>query len=430
MEKVLHYYYQAQKDVRLNSIPHRKPDGTYKWCNGQLEILNGEKFKQLRLNNNEVEHLTNRKTNIKREMLVYQNPTGKLSNEGERLSANYQPEIDDEELTLRGAKSELRKFEDDMLNRGVVIPDGKAKEKTKKPEPKKKSNGFNFKTIFSFLGIWLVGEIFMTYVQWNGLRNDKGIEDMVVRSLSFGVILFLVHLVAHFNRNRKRLVYPIFIGFSLLMLMTMLFAPLLINKAYPAGDDAATVSQQWSLTNAPATTTGAITTNPFWIEFYRENEMIPAILCFLFFVAMQSFMNNKKKEEPEQAAEPEEKPESLHDHILRRREYLTEKISESESRLKEFKAKQRDEITNTTGSLQDILVKLEAMKNEWAELDKKIAAIKTTSEEFLTDLEIELNEYSVEFLDVLNSDEVKHSLVSPEWQTRNDISNFYKIQIE
>ena len=143
---------------------------------------------------------------------------------------------------------------------------------------------------------------------------------------------------------------------------------------------------------------------------------------------MQSFMNNKKKEEPEQVAEPEAKAETEEEQAARILEYRTEKIQESEILLKELKAKQREDVKDNTGDLQSILTKLEAMKNECVEIDNKNAALKTANEELLTDLEKELNEYNTIFSEVLRKDEVKTQLVSVERQTRQDIINYYKIQ--
>ncbi len=425
MSNTLRYYHAAKKDIGLNAFPHRR-NGEFKFTPGQEEILTEERFKKIRKNGNEIEYLKTRKQKINREKLVYQDPTGKLANEAERQSANWKPEMDEEELRMKQLKQEQKQFIDDMLKLGIVIP--AKKEVPKNPAHKNKSTSFTWKIALSFFGIWFVGEIFMTYVQWNALRNDKGVEDMVVRSLSFGVILFLVHLVAHFNRNRKRLVYPIFIGFSLMMLMTMLFAPLIIGKIYPDAGVLSSTAQQWSITNSNSTLASEVIQSPIWVQVYRDNETIPAILCFIFFVAMQSFMSAKKKTE-EQPIEAELKIETEEEKVAQIIEYRAEIIRESENYLRELKAKQQDELNDNTGGLQGILSKLEAMNAECVEIDKKIGEFKTANEELLSALEKELNEYSAIFSEMIKNDEVKYSLVAIEWQTRYDIINHYKIKV-
>lgn len=221
---------------------------------------------------------------------MYQSPAASLEHEGEALAKVYQSEIDDEQLTLKGLKVDLKQFDEDMFNRGHFIEEEKEKPAESKPK-EKKPNWFqrtSWKTIFGFLGVWLIGEVFMTYVQWSALRDDKGIEDLAVRSLAFGVTLFLLHYVAHKNKKEAKGIYYTYMVFNLLMLLTMLFVPLALNKLYPL-DASASVQDAWSLTDNA--NTGNVTTSeyPFWVEFYRSYEVTPAILSFLFFCGNDKF---------------------------------------------------------------------------------------------------------------------------------------------
>lgn len=428
MSNTLRYYRSAKREIGFNAFPQRKQNGEFKFTPEQEAILTETKFKSIRKGDDEITQLAKRKQDIKQEMLVYQNPSGKLAAEGKQRAENLQPEIDDVEMRLKDLKQEQDQETSDMLKLGKAIPE--QIETVEKFKKEKKSKGFlTIKMILSFLGEWLIGEIFFSYTQWNSLRNEKGIEDMLVRSLSFGVILFLTHLVAHYYRNRRHLVYPVFICFSLFMLIIMLFVPLIINKVYPEGNNLPTIAEQWKLTDTDTARTVVGNPNPIWVDVYRDNETIPAILCFIFFVAMKSFLGAKKKVE-ENTLEPEQKIETEEEKEAAIMAYRAKKIQETEIRLKDLKARQQDELDEKTGGLQAILSKLEAMETECIEIDRRIAALKTEKEELLKDLEKELNEYSVIFSEVLKNDELKSPLVAIEWQTRQDILNYYKIKAE
>lgn len=426
--KTLHLYKAAMRDKNLNSIPHRLPDGTYQWSQGQLELLNEAQYSQLRMNNVEIDQLSARQKMLMRESLIYQQPSLKLEADGRNIVESLEPDIAEEELSLRGLKIDLKNFEEAILNRGLHFEDVQVHPDAKSTEQPKKSRESKVRSVLRFLLIWLVGEAYMTFISWKNLRDTNGIEDLLARSLSFGVILFLLHLVAHFNKATRRPVYSVFIVFALAMLLTMLFAPLAINKMYPDTSSDQASANQWSLIDDAKNEVSPVSDgSPMWVSVYRDNQTIPAILVFIFFVAMQSFLSAKKKQQVNEPLTTDAKPVTEHDEVNNRRKYMLGKISEGESRLSQMRLKQKEMLKHNTGSLQDILNKLEANKSQRLEIDKQIAAIKTASEILLSGLEARLNEYSIEFKDVLKSDEIKNTLVSPDWNTRQDIINYFKI---
>jgi len=429
MSKTLQHYNAAQRDIRLNSFPYRQPDGTYQWSIGQLSIMNEPQFNELRVNSNEIDHLQIQVNLLRSQMLIYQTPAGKIEQEGEKLKDTWEPEIAEEELTLKTLKSDLQQYDEDMLNRGFYIYEEKDTAPTKPIEEKKKSKGINWRTILGFFGIWFGGEIFMTYVQWHSLRDDRNVEDLIVRSLSFGLILFLIHFVAHRNKTHKKMIYSIFLWFNLLMLFTMLFASPILNKVYPEDNNAQSISEQWSINATDDAGKESIKTDyPFLVEFYRSNEVMPAILCFLFFVAMQSFIHKKEKQVTVPNPEPEIKGDSAQVEINRKRNHFLTKIRESEGRLNELRTKQKEILRPNTGSLKDILNQLETKSAEVLSIEKSITSLKSGSETILKMLEKELDEYRIEFQDVLRNDRVKSEFVTPEWPNRNDTLNYFKIK--
>jgi len=422
MSEKLKYYDAARRDVKIDSTPSRYQDGTYKWSNGQENILNQAQFNELRTYKTEISKLETKKETLTREMLMYQNPVKYLENEGEVLVKVWQTEIDDEQLILNGLRTDLKQFDEDMSNRGLFLEE---EEENPKSTITPQKSGINWKAVFSFIGIWLVGEIFMTYVQWNALRDEKGIEDLVVRSLSFAVTLFLLHYVAYKNKKSPRVIYYVYMGFNLIMLLTMLFAPLIISKLYPVDGQAPSIQDEWSLTETVNHANGAVSEYPFWVEFYRSYEVIPAILSFLFYLAMVSLMISKPEEPP--VPSPEPKPETEQDKKKKDRKHFKARINESENRLDDLRNKLNASLTPNTAHINNVLEKLENAKKEILAAGSRIKELKTKIEVLYKAVEMELNLYRTDYQDILRNDPIKSQSVKPEWPNRNDIVQHFII---
>jgi hypothetical protein len=423
----LKYYNGAIRDYKLNSIPTRLPDGSYGWNDSQLAILTQPQYNEIRKIHTEMEQSIKEHETLFKEMLVYQKPTNELECEATVLAQKTNTEIDEEKFILNDLKSAFRQYDEDMLNRGFNIPDDIQIESSTPIEEKEKKKSINWRTVFGFLGIWSIGEIFMTYVQWNALRDQKGIEDLIVRSLSFGVVLFLIHYVAHLNKQIKRTIYYWFLAFSFTMLLVMLFAPLTLNQIYPIGVNSTSIAEEWSISNEEGQTNIPESNYPFWVKFYRSYEITPAILCFLLFVGIQSFMPSKKRESLLSDKENEPRIETVQDQIRRKRSNLLAKIKCSETRIENLSKKLSETLVSNTRCLNDVLNQLQETKKAILLKEKKIAESKIALEEKIKALEKDLNLYKTEFRDILRNDQVKSLLITPVWPNRNDILNFYKI---
>lgn len=427
MSKPLYYYNIAYRDVKLNSIPSRNSDGSYNWTNGMEEILNLSQFNDLRKNYSEISQLEIKKNSILKEMLMYQHPTNNLEKEGESTIKTWQSELEDEQLNFKDLKIDLKQFDEDMFNRGHFIEQDESSEKNIDKNEDKKRKGINWKEIISFLAVWLIGELFMTYVQWSALRDDKGIEDLAVRSLAFAVTLFLLHYVAHLNKKISRRIYSVFMGFTLFMLLIMLFAPIFLNKLYPIIGFASSAQDAWSITNNTNAIDATTSKYPFWVEFYRSYEVTPAILCFLFYVAMISFLKAKHKEGVMQTTEPEEKPKTMKDEIREKRSHLKTKIKESEKQIEELNKKMTSSLISNNTQINNVLKKLQSARNEVLAADKRIAELNVMIKALLKAIEKELNCYQTEYLDILRNDSIKYSFITPVWPDKsgNDIIKYF-----
>ena len=421
-------YNAARRDIKLNDFPHYNEDGTYKFNQGQLSDLNQAEYQQIRLLNVQIDQQVNKAKALRKEIIAFQTPADKMIAEGEKEKGSYSAEIEEEQDNQKILKADRRQYIDDMMIRGYIPQETNSlAEQEKQPESKPRRKLINWKAVLSFVLIWGTGEVFMTYVQYNSLRYEKGIENIIARSIAFAVVLFLIHYVAHINKIHRRRVYTVFLVFSFLMIFIMLFAPLILNQLYPESNGVA-VAQQWSI-NSPetATTTPQITNSPFWVELYRKNDMIPGILSFLFFLIMTSLVKKEKKQvEDIQAVQPEITPAPVQDEVARRIDYFDNEIRCSEARLAEIRNAQKLSLHPTTDSLYNIFKTLKDKQQQ------ELSCIETR-DRLITERQLLLNEvlgtlgkYQLEFIEALNNDPVKCSFVRPVWPVENDIINHYK----
>ena len=434
--KDLQNYTIVQRDVGLDSTPLRKESGHYGWSNGQLEILNQPEFSNLGVNKVKLAQIDTSLKNLTEEILAFEAPAQALEQEGDGLLAGNQQEIDDQQAQLEQFRASLDQLDKDMLLRGYIpstetptsAPTG-----SPPPSPGKRSR-VTAREVFGFLLIWLVGEIFMTYVQWNSLRDGRGIEDMIVRSVSLGVVLFLIHLVGRFFKRDGRPVQIVFLGFSFLMLFTMLLGPLVINEVYPPVVESPDIAAQWSLQDETvAAPTGDASPYPILVSFYRKNDMLPGILVFLFFVIMQTFAKRKPRatpsnqapEPPSPEAEPSAKTEKT--QISEKRKYYLQQIDRIEKRLRELDEIQHKAIIPNTRRLQGILDELQTKQDEMAALKMKKDQMLIENNQLLRKLEMHLNHYQTEYLNVLKNDPVKSLVVQPGWPTVQDLKAYFNL---
>jgi len=330
----LKLYNAARQDIYLNDIPSRNEEG-YKPNRTQREYLNKPKYEPITTHSLKIRQLNENISDLRKEIIAYQVPADTAISQGNQHKDSYSPEIEEVKDNIKLLERELKKYDDDMLNRGIV-PEEQVKESepVKMTEQKKKRKTINWKAALAFVLIWGAGETFMTYIQFNSLRYEKSIESIVARSVAFAVILFLIHLVAHWNKQRRRIIYMAFLGVSFLMLFCMLFLPLILNQLYPEVS-ASAVADQWSLNNANAIAAPSQGSNiPFWVELYRKNDMIPGILSFLFFIIMISFTKRASKPvEETPVPQPEQPVNPIADEVGKRRNYYLTKIRHEKDKL-------------------------------------------------------------------------------------------------
>ncbi|MCG8319011.1 MAG: hypothetical protein MI921_05885 [Cytophagales bacterium] len=432
--KDLQNYTIVQRDVGLDSTPLRNESGQYCWSNGQLEILNRPEFNELCINKVKIAQADTSLKNLNEEILAFEAPIQALEQEGNGLLTGNQQEIEDQQAQFEQFRASLDQLDKDMLLRGYIPPAEEPPSKPSEPSalPPKKRSRVTVKEVLGFLLIWLIGEVFMTYVQWNSLRDGRGIEDMIVRSISLGVVLFLIHLVGRFFKRDGRPVQIVFLGFSFLMLFTMLLGPLLLNEAYPPPEGNTDSASLWALQDETVVPQADVASPyPWWVSFYRKNDMLPGIFVFLFFVIMQTFVKHKpvvsKPIAPLPAPPTDKTQVTDKTQIEERRQYYLQQIQRAEKRLKELHQVLNNAIVPNTRQLQSILDELQVKQTEMMALKKEKDRLLMDNDQLLRKLEMHLNHYQTEYLNVLKNDAVKALVVQPGWPTRQDIKAYFDL---
>ncbi len=427
MKNTLQYYYEVQRDINLDSFPLRLQDGTYKPSHGQLKILNDSKYIRFREIAVEIKQFKERKRQILHNILVYQTPTDRLEQEAQEELKNLKIKLNRIELELSEVLSEKNKLIRDLTNRGFFPKTNNPELQTIKQD--KRDTKGNFKKILGLVGIWLVLEVFMSLIQWSSLRAEKGIEDIIIRSLSLGVLLGFFHLISHKNQITKRLIYRIYQGFNICMIAIMMFAPPVLYHIYPIDNTGGNIASAWSLTedNKMSMET-QMSDTPSLVQLYRKNEWMPAGLSIVFFIViyfgMQKSGKNGKKEGKilNDEQETELILEPAQERILflsQEEERLNSEKGNIENSIKTIKEKPSD--------LIPLLKKVENMQEECRGFDKKIAELNTEFDLLLSNLILVLDEYKVEFLNVLKNDEIKSVFINPIWPNKSDLVNHFKI---
>ena len=431
--ELLDKYQTAKKDISLNKHPHRQ-SGKMQWTPGHRKILSRQEYRSFRILDNEIERLKGDKVGQLQEMILYQTPF-------DERQKNHIAKFDGLKSRLRNMeeKSSLKETEkssiiDDMKNRGIQLYDEEPEIKA----PKKAESRFKIRDgsrIFTIVLIYLVIEVFIYFTQYDSQRDVKSYEEIGARVLAMFILVGAFHIVAHLNRLKKKPVYSIYLGFSILLITIMMFAPPALHFAYPETVGSTGSESLWSIEeNEPAEQAGLVSDVPNWVGLYRKMEWAPAglgIIVFLiiFFALPNPLWQKDTSTDLESSLEEDGKNDDQASTKLWAQKELRI-LSKTTAELKAASnniAERIHKLQNSTDDMLPIRSKLRAMKKAVQSLDRQIVKLSIEKEELLHDLETELNDYQVEFENILTNDQVKNSVMNPEWPTRTDIVQHYKL---
>lgn len=418
------------RDINLKSIPARNSNGTFIWNSGLLEIIHQSQYLDIKTNLFEIERLRSVKKLQIQDMINSENPTILLENEGKTTKQSNDNLIENAKQDIQLKKAELDDFEQDLMNRGVSIEVKKEKETALETSPEKKEYN-RWKYIFSFVLTWIVGEVFMTYVQWQSLRDTKGIEDLFVRSLSFAVVLFLTHYIGHLFQKKRLLLHKIYLITNFGILLIMLFAPLIVNVLYPVNADNINISSQWSIVDEGTVNQSLPIECPMWVIFYRKFEFLPGVISFLLYLAITFFAPKQNKDgicnsQKTDEFKPQVKIETEEEKLRKRREFFMSRLHQAQNECNALEGKKQKELSPNTKILKSILDKLQSQKEKVENIDSKIFELSTLIDTKIIDLNKDFIDYQTQYNDILRKETVFIDRSILTWPTKSDIFDYYK----
>jgi len=428
----LYIYRLAKKDIHFNQASYRD-NGTFHFTPGQEEIFAQEKYKAIRRLKRDIESLEEEREDILREMPHYRPTYQRLENGHSEKTGSLEKELQQVEEQLGLKQGDLERHKEDMQKRGVVLENEEPEQEgevEKESMPKKKKWVL---PVAIFL-MYLVIEAFTYVTQIDSLRDVKSYEEIGSRVFAMFVLILLFHIVAHMARKSRKLVYNISMGFYLLMIGIMMFAPTTLHYIYPEPSQI-TDASVWALDETtPLVEKNIYAAIPAWVELYRKMEWAPAglgILVFLivFFVVPNPFFSKKEEE----MTAPEDSDETVlpvdgDDYTWANT--VWRQLKREMHGLRTKKGMIQAQIQQHKTSDEDLLLlrdKLESMEKKAKTIDQSINSKEVELEEFLKAIQGEINQYRAEYEDILSGDEVKQAFLKPEWPTSKDINKHFKI---
>lgn len=422
----------ASSDINRNQCPARI-NGTFYFPPGLERIMGQDKFKVIRTLTSDITSLENQRHAHGQEMLHLQKPSEQCKKEriekGSALKKDLQ--MASAELAIKNA--DLQRHKDHMVKRGIVLEEDQLEQDQKEPKLHKPKKMKNWVLPVAIFAIYFVIEGFTYVTQIDSLRDVMSYEEVAARVLSMLVVLILFHVISHMARKRPSIIYRITLGFFLLMITTMMFAPTTVHYMYPSGTHD-TAAEEWSFNEDAISSANSSpsVSNPTWVGLYRKMEWTPAALCILvflivFFVLPNPIFNQQNQDNPEEhrknegafTIQKDNPAKTVWQQLKNEVRGLLSKKETIEVQMKQHESSDPNIVL--------LLNKLESLKQNVDKIDQLIVSKKINREEHLKSLEADINDYRADYQDILAGDAVKSAILTPEWPTKNDVINYFKI---
>lgn len=425
MTRDLQNYTDARRDVNTDSHPKRGSNGTYEFNRKQLEILSW--FLRIPEIFRLIKGLLEKKEAMKKDILVYQTPYTKLKQDATEKKEELKKKIAEREIKLESTVNEREQIDRDLANRGFSTGDDETNSNAPTPAksaPKKQT----WKQVLMMGLIWAVLETFMLLIQWGSLSEEKNIEEILTRMVALLIILGFFHYSSNQSQKSKSIVYPLYSGFNILMVAMMMIAPPVLYHYFPTIHETADIAAAWSLTGDNDTVASVSQSEtPSLVQLYRKNEWFPAAISLILFLVIYPLRNRlSKNDDASEQDKPEPEQPKVQQPMQQPLSHLKQLEKQFRDELEVFR-KELKEIDDNPTDLLPIISKIEPIKNECKGMDEQVSKLKSELDTLFIKLEHQLNDYKVEYLDVLKNDEIKSQFVHPDWPDRKDILNHFKI---
>lgn len=409
-------YRLVATDMDKEDFPSRSPEGVYHWSQGQRELLDEETEtirsidQRILVLEKEKEHAIQMNSGVNRETLL------EMDKEHDAQLKQHEKKIVEAEMEKDEAEKILKKHVEAVNSRGLNYRPGVKKPKKVKPTNNSEKK-INWRLVGIFLGQWVIGEIFMTGVLFQILRDSMGIIDIIYRTLALGLMLGLIHYVDYLNKKNKNIIYKLYIIFNLLMIVGMILLPVLANNGFaPQG-----TTQDWSFSLDEGTPPPVETSNG-WID---KLQLFPAVISFLIFIAIQSFVKVEKKPEKK-----EKKATALSEEQLawNKADNLNDQFQKAEAKWKESKNDKVNFVNEYKAKIEALKKNQESLLNRAKSIKEELETSRKNFAQLMSDRFKALEGYRVDFESMLKADETKGNLIRPAWPNEYDFATYYQIK--
>lgn len=417
----LESYWKAKKCLKLEDPPRRRPDNIYEWTSYHRDVLiqNTHRISEIDYS---IRDLRKRESGSIKEINIYKKPVEELDRVDQERKRGLKKENDLLQHNLDKILEEKEQIEVVLSLNGVIntpsLNDNKAN------IGKKTTLNWWKHHVFSFLGLWLLSEILLTAMQWSSLRDILSIEQMLFRSAEIGILILLYKIIAYKRGSDPRVIYTIYMFFTITMVAIMVFGPPLLYYVFPFGGQSGAAG--WSLNIETINNQLGPGNIPSWAQFMWEHQWIPAVLSVLgAIVLLFGLKPSKIISLPTIESNTDTAKDSLQE-ILTKHQYLTNMENTTNEKLIET---QRiiDEIDQNPIELSKILMSLESMNKDRMNCLGKIEGLKNERNNLITAIETEFTAFQHNYMRQLKNDNVLNAVMKPEWPTREDILNYFNI---
>ncbi len=197
----------AEQDVNTNVFPYKTEDGTFVPTPGQRAIMNQPKFQHITALHIQIAQQVEKAKGLRKEILAFDKPSDKLIGSNEKEKAIFTPYMEEERDHRKILQTARREYIGKRMNRGYIPKPPVVAQTVTARQPIEGSGkkSWDWKEIRNGLVSWIAGEVFMTATQFHSLHYYRSVDNIVIRSLAFAVVLFIVHRTSHLYKNFKTL---------------------------------------------------------------------------------------------------------------------------------------------------------------------------------------------------------------------------------
>ncbi|MBS1776150.1 MAG: hypothetical protein JSS64_07700 [Bacteroidetes bacterium] len=195
----------AYRDVKTNAVPHRNEQSVFVFTPGQTDRLNQSKYQQITTLNIQIEQQDKKAKDLRREILAFDKPSNKIIGNNEKEKAMFTPDLEEEKDHRKILVAQRKEYIEQIMTRGY-IPKQPAAASTVSPQPVKtpQKRNWHWKEIRNGVATWIAGEVFMTLTQYHSLHYYRSVDNIIIRSVAFAFVLFVIHFTAHLYKKSQK----------------------------------------------------------------------------------------------------------------------------------------------------------------------------------------------------------------------------------